>query len=193
MSEHLDKDFLAVFAKIKQRDESIYDAGNRLFEESGSEAEEEEEDKGSGKRRKDDPKFLRQVLAEQVQLIAGSWWTLDKRIKNLMLPGPPVRRSLQLFKAASSLHRRHRVPACCVSGAFHLHDLLPIILQTASFVQSLCITQSGAGGRCGQRQRWRRPPAPAADIQPGAAGRQKRLPRGAVGPAVLHPSPAHGP
>ena len=76
-ASELDKGFLAAFAKIKQRDASIYDPNQRLFDEGCmSEGASEEDDGGSSKaartsREKQDPKFLRQVLAEQVCCIYG--------------------------------------------------------------------------------------------------------------------------
>jgi hypothetical protein len=73
VSEQLDEGFLKAFAKIKQRDASIYNADARLFEggtPSGSD-EDESSDGSAGPaptpagRRREQPKFLRQVLAEQ--------------------------------------------------------------------------------------------------------------------------------
>lgn len=76
MSEDLDKGFLAAFAKIKQRDASIYDADAKLFDEHTTSSSDEGAESGSDSdadakpepagRRKDNPKYLRQVLAEQV-------------------------------------------------------------------------------------------------------------------------------
>lgn len=69
MSDHLDKDFLAAFAKIKQRDASIYHPDSKLFDEEGSADEGEDGDAGDGDGGETRParkKALRQVLAEQV-------------------------------------------------------------------------------------------------------------------------------
>jgi hypothetical protein len=75
-SEQLDEGFLKAFARIKQRDASIYDADARLFDgasPSGSGSDEDDSSKAdavaasaSAGRQKEHPKFLRQVLAEQV-------------------------------------------------------------------------------------------------------------------------------
>jgi len=78
VSDHLDKDFLAAFAKIKQRDASIYDPDSKLFDEEGSADEGEDGDAGdgdSGETRPVRKKALRQVLAEQVLPLptAVSW------------------------------------------------------------------------------------------------------------------------
>lgn len=76
VSEELDEGFLEAFAKIKQRDASIYDADARLFHEStassnegGESASDSGEDAGAAPagRRENNPKYLRQVLAEQVR------------------------------------------------------------------------------------------------------------------------------
>lgn len=75
MSEELDEGFLEAFAKIKQRDASIYDANAKLFHDIASTSSEEDASAGSDSesdgghkprsRQKSTPKYLRQVLAEQ--------------------------------------------------------------------------------------------------------------------------------
>lgn len=82
-SEQLDEGFLKAFARIKQRDASIYDADARLFDGaspsgSGSDSDEDAVSKGdavaapaAAGRQKQHPKFLRQVLAEQVRQSTG--------------------------------------------------------------------------------------------------------------------------
>jgi hypothetical protein len=80
VSEQLDEGFLKAFAKIKQRDASIYNADARLFDAgSPGASEEDESDEGNAStdsgaptdRRKEHPKFLRQVLAEQASQNPG--------------------------------------------------------------------------------------------------------------------------
>lgn len=75
-SQQLDEGFLKAFARIKQRDASIYNADARLFDggsPSGSGSDDDDSSKGdavaaskAAGRQKEHPKFLRQVLAEQV-------------------------------------------------------------------------------------------------------------------------------
>ena len=75
-SEQLDEGFLKAFARIKQQDASIYSADARLFDGaslSGSGSDEDDSSKAdavaastAAGHRKEHPKFLRQVLAEQV-------------------------------------------------------------------------------------------------------------------------------
>lgn len=75
--DELDADFLQTLAKIKQRDPAIYDSSTRLFDvdgendnssESSDGADEEQLLGTSQSDRKSKPKFLRQVLAEQVSV-----------------------------------------------------------------------------------------------------------------------------
>jgi hypothetical protein len=80
-SEQLDEGFLKAFARIKQRDASIYDTDARLFDgasSSGSGSDEDDSNNGDAVaastapgRQKEHPKFLRQVLAEQVRQMFG--------------------------------------------------------------------------------------------------------------------------
>lgn len=76
--DELDAGFLQILAKIKQRDPAIYNSSNRLFDAgSGSDNTSEPSDGAdqgqplgmSQTDRKSKPKFLRQVLAEQVGIV----------------------------------------------------------------------------------------------------------------------------